>query len=133
MIILDTHVLIWLVEGRDELGQSARRIVDKGAKADQLSVSAISFWEIAMLRHRGRLRVAQPLNTWRLQVLQLGVLEIPVNGEIGIAAAAIPDFHPDPADRIITATAILHRATLVTADDRILSWPGSLPRQDARI
>ena len=57
--------------------------------------------------------------------------EIPVEGEIGIRASTLTDFHADPANRIIVATAHQgHR--LVTADERILGWPGSLNRLDAR-
>jgi len=54
------------------------------------------------------------------------VREWPVTGEVGIAATTLLDFHPDPADRFITATALLHGATLVTADDRILAWSGTM-------
>jgi PIN domain nuclease of toxin-antitoxin system len=52
--------------------------------------------------------------------------------QVGIAAAALIDFHPDPAACFIMATALLHGATLVTADDRILAWSGTLRRHDAR-
>ena len=53
-----------------------------------------------------------------------------MDGEIGIRAATLPDFHADPADRLIVATALEgHR--LVTADRRILDWPGQLSRLDA--
>ena len=58
--------------------------------------------------------------------------QLPLTGEVGIAAAILVDFHPDPADRFITATALRHGATLVTADDRILTWSGTLRRHDAR-
>ncbi|MDA2926735.1 type II toxin-antitoxin system VapC family toxin [Acidobacteria bacterium AH-259-G07] len=133
MIVLDTHVLLWLLEAEDVLGESTRRLVDEALKIERLAVSAISFWEIAMLQEKGRVELAQPLSSWRHQVLDLGLFEIPVTGDIGIAAAAISDFHPDLADRIITATAGIHRATLITADDRILAWKGQLPRQDARM
>jgi PIN domain nuclease of toxin-antitoxin system len=57
---------------------------------------------------------------------------LPLTGEVGIAAAALIDIYPDPADHFITATALLHGATLVTADDRILAWSGTLRRHDAR-
>ena len=58
-------------------------------------------------------------------------MEIPVDGEIGIRANSLAGFHSDPADRIIVASALQgHR--LLTADDRILTWSGSLDRLDAR-
>ena len=71
------------------------------------------------------------IGSWRMDLLKEGLIEIPVDGDIGIRANALPDFHSDPADRIIVATAMSgHR--LVTADERILSWDGSLARLDAR-
>ncbi len=131
MILLDTHALIWLTEGQPQFGKRARRLADEALRGDRLGVSAISFWETVMLQQRGRVRLIQPIDAWRLVLLDLGMIEIPVTGDIGIAAATLANFHSDPADRLITATAILHRATLITADDRILKWSGTLRRHDA--
>jgi PIN domain nuclease of toxin-antitoxin system len=65
-------------------------------------------------------------------VLEIGIVEIPVSGNIGILATELEDFPPDPADRIIAATATSQGATLLTADERLLSWQGPLKRHDAR-
>jgi PIN domain nuclease of toxin-antitoxin system len=75
----------------------------------------------------------QPLGAFRRDVLDMGVVEIPVNGEIGIEAATLKEMHSDPADRIIVATASLSRSALLTADQRILDWPGALHTIDARL
>lgn len=131
MILLDTHVLLWLTEGSARVGEKAREIADTALADEEALVSGITFWEIAMLHHKGRLRVIQPLGAFRRDVLDLGFTEIPVSGDVGIEAAGLEDFHSDPADRIITATACLNRATLVTADQRILDWNGPLHRIDA--
>ena len=85
-----------------------------------------------MLVNRGRIVVDPSIDQWRLRVLGLGVQEIPLTGDIAMAAVHLADLHGDPADRIIVATGVATGATLVTADDRILGWPGSLKRQDAR-
>ena len=132
MILLDTHTLIWLTEGHSQLGDSARHLADEALAHDDLGVSAISFWETAMLHQRGRIRLVQPVEAWRRRLLDQGVREWPLTGEVGIAAATLLDFHPDPADRFITATALLSGAMLITADDRILTWSGALRRHDAR-
>lgn len=132
MILLDTHALLWLTEGRPELGDRARHLTDEALAHDDLGISAITFWEIALLHQRGRIQLMQPVEAWRQRLIDQGVREWPVTGEVGIAATALLDFHPDPADRFITATALLHGAVLVTADDRILAWSGTLQRHDAR-
>ncbi len=132
MILLDTHVLLWLDSGDPRLGAATRRAIDRALVEDELTVSAISFWESAMLHERGRIRLLQPLSSWRRELLESGLIEVAIDGEIWILAASLPDFHSDPADRLIAATAALHRATLCTADERILGWSGDLLRHDAR-
>jgi PIN domain nuclease of toxin-antitoxin system len=132
VVLLDTHALIWVVEGNGRLGRRASRLVDAELQADRLGVASISFWEIAMLVKRGRLTVEPSVDQWRLRVLGLGVEEIPLTGDVAISAVRLPDLHHDPADRLIVATAMATGATLVTANDRILRWPGTLNRHDAR-
>ena len=83
-----------------------------------------------MLVDKGRIRLDDNIQAWRREHLEQGVVEIPVDGEIGIRATELPGFHADPADRLIVATALAgHR--LVTSDHRILGWPGRLSRLDA--
>ena len=132
MILLDTHALLWLRAGDPKLGLSARAEIQQAWEDDDLALSAISFWEIAMLRDKGRIRHPDDVALWRRDQLVQGMVEIPVDGEIGVRAATITNFHGDPADRIIVATAQGgHR--LVTADERILAWSGNLGRLDARV
>jgi PIN domain nuclease of toxin-antitoxin system len=114
------------------MSRRARRLVDAASRAGDLGVSAISFWEIAMLVAKGRIRIGQPLASWRRDWLRRGVVELPMTGAIGIDAVLLASFHADPADRWIVATARRAGAILLTADDRILAWPGRLDRQDAR-
>lgn len=131
MILLDTHVLVWLWTGDYHLGKSARRMMDVALRDQELAVSAMTFWEVAMLRNKGRLDFTEDVGLWRRELLGQGLAEIPVDGEIGIRANALPDFHADPADRIIVSTALAgHR--LLTADAGILRWSGDLNRLDAR-
>ncbi len=85
-----------------------------------------------MLSARGRLTMAEDVSLWRAKVLRLGITEIPVTGDVAIAAVQLHDFHRDPADRLITASAVVHGATLVTADRRILRWRSPLRRINAR-
>ena len=131
MIIVDTHALLWLRIGEARLGVGARRIIDDAFRDRELAVSAMTFWEVALLRNKGRLDFPEDVGLWRRELLGQGIVEIPVDGEIGIRANGLANFHPDPADRIIVATA-LQGHTLVTGDRSILDWAGSLNRLDAR-
>ena len=131
MILADTHALIWLRTGDARLGTGARRALDDALRGEELAVSAMTFWEVAMLKGKGRLDFPEDVGLWRRELLGQGLAEIPVDGEIGIRANPLPCFHADPADRIIVATAQAgHR--LVTGDERILAWDGNLARLDAR-
>jgi PIN domain nuclease of toxin-antitoxin system len=131
-VLLDTHALVWLLSGDATLGAQARELMDAAAREEALMVSAISFWEVAMLARRGRLWLQQPADRWRRQVLELGIGEVAVSGDVGILATELAEFPPDPADRMIAATALVQGAALITADTAILGWQGSLVRHDAR-
>jgi len=131
VMLLDTHVLVWLDEGSDKLGKQARHAIETAFETDSLAVCAISFWELAMLQQRGRIALP-PLRTWREELLDMGLREIAVDGAIGLAAADLQGFHADPADRLIVAAAMANDAALVTADTRILEWQAGLARVDAR-
>ena len=130
MIILDTHVMLWLRLGVPRLGTNARREIDQAWQSNEVGVSAISFWEVAMLKDKGRIRFPMDVGRWRREQLAQGLIEISVDGEIATRAGLLPNMHGDPADRLIVATALAgHR--LVTADQRILDWSGQLNRLDA--
>lgn len=132
MIILDTHVLIWLDADLAELGDETAGKIDREFSTGDVAVSAISFWETAMLIAKGRLVIAKPLMRWREDLLHAGLLELPVDGRLGIESADLQDFHGDPADRFIVASALNAEGTLVTADRKILAWSGPLNTLDAR-
>jgi len=133
VILLDTHALLWLVVGSEKLGRIARRSCDESARAQELMVSAISFWEIAVLARKNRIELSSSPSSWREAVLRVGIAEIPLDGTIAIEGPSLPSFHSDPADQFIVATAIRNSATLMSADERILEWRGRLLRQDARL
>ena len=84
-----------------------------------------------MLHEKGRIDLGQDIRAWRMRLINDGLIEIPVDGDIAIRANELAGLHADPADRLIVATA-LDGHTLVTADERILSWSGRLSRLDAR-
>ena len=130
MMLLDTHTALWLRAGDSKLGPVARAEIQRAWDTDAVGLSAISFWEMAMLQGKGRIRYPEDISRWRQEQLNQGIVEVPVDGEIGIRAAALAHFHADPADRIIVATT-LYGHQLVTADRRVLDWSGELNRLDA--
>ncbi len=127
MLLFDTHVLCWMVAGDRRLGPRARRAADEALASGEAAVSAISFWELAMLIDKRRMQLDLAAEALRRYLLDLTLNEIPVDGEIALRAGQLTDLHGDPADRIILATALSgHR--LVTADRQLLDWPGQVQR-----
>jgi len=132
VIILDTHALVWLDEGSDRLGKKSLSLIDQSLKAGELFVSVISFWEVAMLVEKGRLEMQMDINLWRRSLMENGLQEAVLTGDIAVHSALLDDFHGDPADRIIVASATHLNAMLCTADEKILAWEQDLQRFDAR-
>ena len=133
MILLDTHVALWFTIGSNSLGKQCRRIARQAAAESHLAVSAISFWEIALLIAKRRLRSVDSAGETRRLILSAGAIELPLTGEIAIVASELEGLHGDPADRFIAATAIAHDATLITADDRLLRWSHRVRRHNAQL
>ena len=132
LILLDTHVLLWLRTGDARLGPRTRKVIARVENEGVAAASAISFWEVAMLQDKRRIELDESVSSWRRRLLDEGIVEIAVNGDIGVRAARLRDFHADPADRLIVATALAGGYQLVTADLRILNWSGALNRLRAK-
>ena len=124
MIVLDTHVLIWAVDGDPRLGRTARAAIDEAGRTDGIGVSAITPWEIALLVEKGRLRLGCDVRTWIDAALDLpGLRLLPIEPVIAIDSVSLPgSFHADPADRLILATARRYRAPLLTADSAMIEY-----------
>ena len=131
-MILDTHTLLWMDRDDPALGSNARRQIQVAWRAGSAAVSAISFWEAAMLAERGRVVLPVPAERWRADWLQAGLVEIPLDGRIALQSCQLVNLHRDPADRFIVATALDRNVPLVTADQKILDWDENLDRLDAR-
>ncbi len=133
MILVDTHVLVWLENGSERLGKQALEVIDNALRENTLTVSAITFWEIAMLLQKQRLFLKADVSIWRRELLLNGVREVVVDGVVAIRAGQLEKIHGDPADCIVVATALEHSATLVTADRKILDWEGLPYKLDASL
>lgn len=122
LVLLDTHALVWWVDGSKRLSLTQRRAVHTASDRGVLWVSEISFWEIASLVERGRRRLALAIDEW----LERAAAE-PLVRRCGISPAIVQELVNlpvtrdwDPADRILVATARVLGAKLVTSDSRIV-------------
>lgn len=123
MIVLDTHVWIWWVHGGEQLTQNQIRAIQIN-EDDVIGVSAITCWEVAKLVELGRLELSTPVEKWVEQALNYpGIQLLDLSPEIAIESTRLPgEFHRDPADQIIVATARIYNCPLVTSDERIIGY-----------
>jgi len=124
-LLLDTHVWIWAVEGdRRALSQRAIWAIEDASKEGDILVSAISVWEVATLEARGRISLARPVDSWIDTALRgPGVRLLELSPQISVESTRLPgDPPPDPADRILLASARNQGARLLTCDRRLLEY-----------
>jgi PIN domain nuclease of toxin-antitoxin system len=123
-LLLDTHVWLWLVAGAPQLSTEARGAIGMAVGRGVLRISAISLWEIALLASRGRIVLGKPTSLWLDEALaEPGAAIEPLTVPIAVESCELPGpFHPDPADRMIVATARVTDAKLMTRDRRILDY-----------
>lgn len=129
MIVLDTHALVWAVNGDERLGKKTQSLISETSRTGRVAISAITPWEIALLVEKGRLGLANETRAWIEAALALpGIFLAAIEPAIAIDSVRLPgEFHADPADRLIIATARYHNAPLVTADRAILSYAAGGP------
>ncbi|WP_420623421.1 type II toxin-antitoxin system VapC family toxin [Candidatus Poriferisodalis sp.] len=134
MLLLDTNAFLWALKDDHRLSSTTRRLIDEAWAIEAVAVSMVTFWEVALLVDRQRLTLSAAPEAWRQERIAEGLIELPLHGEEALRAVRLGNegFHRDPADRFIVATALVGGHTLVTSDQQILSWPGSLPRIDSR-
>jgi PIN domain nuclease of toxin-antitoxin system len=125
VIVLDTHSLIWWVNGDKRLSAKAKKAIESElSKEGSVVISAISAWEIGMLVAKGRLALTMDIDDWLKTVSSIeGVSFLPVDTDVAVQSVRLPgEFHPDPADRIIVALARHYSVPLVTADMKIREY-----------
>lgn len=121
MILLDTHILIWLLIAPERLSSKARRAIRAARKAGPLAVSAISLWEIAWLAENKRIAIDVSVESFVKKCASY-VEVLPITAEIAARSVQFPDSYPkDPQDRLIGATALVEDLRLLTHDAQIAS------------
>jgi PIN domain nuclease of toxin-antitoxin system len=121
LILLDTHVLAWLVAEPARLSRPAASAIRRARISDGLAISSITVWELAMLFAQGILRSQSTVESAVENLLiRSGVVIMPITAEVAAIAAQFSDDYPkDPADRLIGATAMAEGIALITRDERI--------------
>ncbi len=124
MIVLDTHIWVWWVDGSPQLPPRHKQLIQDHEQSG-LGVSAISCWEVAKLVELGRLGLDGSIEMWMGQAIAYpGIERLALTPQIAIESTKLPgDFHRDPADQIIVATARVHDVPLLTMDRLILDYP----------
>ncbi len=121
MIVLDTHIWHWWINQIP--GKLSPETIALIEEADEVSVSAISCFEMAWLVRHGRIDLNMPFEHWFSQIEHSTDIRIlPVTAQIGIQAVALPEHHKDPQDRIIIATALYYDARLLSFDSAFSAY-----------
>lgn len=120
MILVDTHVVVWLALDQSQLSRNARAAIDDArGSGDGLAISDITLLELATLSSKGRIRLDISLESF-LREVEVRFTVLPISGRACVRALGLPAAFPkDPADRIIAATALVEGLSLLTADRAI--------------
>lgn len=115
MILLDTHIWHWWINQiPKKLSTATIQLIEE---ATEVGVSAISCFEMAWLVKHQRIDIGMDFDEWLRQVEFAQIVRfLPVTSWIGAKAVALPEYHKDPQDRIIIATALYHKANLISFD-----------------
>ena len=123
--VLDTHTWIWMHSFPEKLSPGVVKKLTTLKSEDALVLSAISLWEICKLVERGRIQLFEDLEEWVKQALDVPGLQVhPLDFRVFYKSTTLPgEFHKDPADQMIVATARLCDGVLITKDHQIQGYP----------
>jgi PIN domain nuclease of toxin-antitoxin system len=123
MIVLDTHIWVWWVQDEQKLSPTAYQTI-QDHEGIGIGVSVFSCWEVAKLVELNRLVLPLDVGEWLTQALNYpGIQLLELTPEICVASTQLKNFHRDPADQIIVATAQVYASPLVTVDTKIVGYP----------
>jgi PIN domain nuclease of toxin-antitoxin system len=118
VILLDTHVLLWLANAPRRLSTTARKAILEAGQ-DGIAISAMTLWELAMIAAKGRVNLTGTVEAFVEKITSRTVIQ-PITVKVAVIASQFPANYPkDPADRLIGATAISEGMALVSADQNI--------------
>lgn len=123
-LLLDTHLLLWAAGDPRRLSREARALLNE--PDNDLTFSVASIWEIAIKRTLGRDDFQVEPRVLRRGLIDNGYVELPIMGEHALAIDALPDLHKDPFDRLLIAQATVEGITLLTSDEQVSNYGGSV-------
>jgi PIN domain nuclease of toxin-antitoxin system len=120
VILVDTHVVVWLAFDQGQLSKNARAAINQARQSGEgLAISDITLLELMTLTSKGRIRLDISLESF-LHEIEARFIVLPISGRACVRALGLPAAYPkDPADRIIGATALVEGLSLLTADREI--------------
>ena len=125
LILLDTHAWVWFISNPEKLSLKAEKSIEKAIQENDILISSISAWEVALLVSKRRLELTMDVSEWISSSEKLPFIRfIPVDNGIAVRSVSLPEsLHNDPADRIIIATSMKYGAPIITMDEKILDFP----------
>jgi PIN domain nuclease of toxin-antitoxin system len=122
IIILDTHIWIWFINQEfDRFPAPWRDIIET---ADQVAISPVSCFEVALAQQKGRLELPCAVDEWLEAALEpSGIALFPITAAIAYQATTLSPIHRDPFDRLIIATALVAEAKLASIDHVFAEYP----------
>lgn len=122
-ILLDTHILLWLTMNPEKLPKRTITLIEQKQRENNVLISSISLWEIAMLASKNKISVYEPVRSLSQDIVDTdGLKVVDISVDIASESIFLKDFHKDPADRIIVATTRVTSSTLITKDQEIIEW-----------
>ena len=119
MILLDTHVLVWLTSEPAKLSKHANSAIRRASRGGGIAISGITLWELGWLASHGRLQLTGTVEAY-LEEVSSRVAVLPITTKVAALANLFStDYSSDPCDRIIGATALAEGIALVTKDEKI--------------
>jgi len=119
-LLLDTHALIWLLEGDERLSRTARSAIENPENTNYASIA--TFWEIAIKTSIGKLETKTPLTNLKHILLENGIERLPIMFEHTVLVGELPFYHKDPFDRLLIAQAMNENMTLLSRDEYFVQY-----------
>ena len=114
-LLLDTHALIWFLEGDNRLSQTARSFIENPSNTNYASIA--TFWEIAIKTSLGKLETKTSLTNLKYMLMENGIEILPITIEHTVLVSKLAFYHRDPFDRLLISQAMHENMSLVSRDE----------------